>query len=214
MGYDPATYQEETLFQKGGLIGYLAGVRKRRIIEYAMAGLDVCSSDADRPRRILDIGCGYGDVTAGLVADNLIVVGADINPTAITVASETVPHASFVVTDITALPFPDGAFDAVVCSDVLEHLAVPRELATEIVRVTRPGGVYSLSVPNEWVTTLGRIVRGMSPWKAPAHLQSFSISSFLGLFPDSPERQTVVPFGWLPFRLSTQVIALFRRTEE
>lgn len=46
------------------------------------------------------------------------------------------------------LPYPDGAFDAAVCSWVLQHLARPEAAVAELARVVRPGGLVLLAVPN------------------------------------------------------------------
>ncbi|MGE0713374.1 MAG: class I SAM-dependent methyltransferase [Planctomycetota bacterium] len=47
-----------------------------------------------------------------------------------------------------ALPYRDGAFDAVVCSWVLQHLRDPAGALREMARVLRPGGLLLLAVPN------------------------------------------------------------------
>ena len=45
------------------------------------------------------------------------------------------------------MPFEDGAFDTIICSDVLEHLPVPENAWSEMARVLAPGGVLILNVP-------------------------------------------------------------------
>ena len=49
--------------------------------------------------------------------------------------------------DVSALPFPDGAFDAVVLGEVLEHVEEDAAALSEVARVLSPGGVLALSVP-------------------------------------------------------------------
>ena len=44
------------------------------------------------------------------------------------------------VSDITAIPVPDGAFDVVVCTEVLEHVPEPIEAIREFARIVKPGG--------------------------------------------------------------------------
>jgi SAM-dependent methyltransferase len=56
--------------------------------------------------------------------------------------------------DVTALgeslPFVNGTFDAVICTEVLEHVPEPSRVLTEVYRVTTPGGVVLLSTPMTW----------------------------------------------------------------
>jgi SAM-dependent methyltransferase len=49
--------------------------------------------------------------------------------------------------DITAIPVPDGSFDAVVCTEVLEHVPEPIAALKEMVRILRAGGLLLISAP-------------------------------------------------------------------
>lgn len=49
--------------------------------------------------------------------------------------------------DITAIDLPDGAFDAVICSHVLEHIPDDRAAMMELARITAPGGWCLVMVP-------------------------------------------------------------------
>ena len=90
----------------------------------------------DRPARVLDLGCGGGDVITHLARraalDGLDVewVGADPDPRAIEVARARVPgsRTSFLRTDSTALLAAGERFDLVLSNHVLHHLT-PGELA-------------------------------------------------------------------------------------
>ncbi len=52
-----------------------------------------------------------------------------------------------LVCDITRVPEPDGAFDAVLCTEVLEHLPDPRAALAEMARLLRPGGRLIVTAP-------------------------------------------------------------------
>ncbi len=108
--------------------------------------------------RILDAGCGAGEVARALAA----TVGPEGRVTAIDASRIAVQHArskddgtgvEYRVADVTALPFDDGAFDAVRCERVLQHLAEPEAGLAELVRVTRPGGRVCL-IDTDWQSML------------------------------------------------------------
>lgn len=52
-----------------------------------------------------------------------------------------------IVCDITSIPEPDGSFDAVLCSEVLEHLPDPLRALDEFSRLLRPGGTLVMTAP-------------------------------------------------------------------
>lgn len=90
--------------------------------------------------KTLDAGCGEGVLVEKYAGLGWDIVGVDKN-----YASEYVQEGS-----ITELPFADQSFDTVMALDVLEHLQYreqPKAL-TELLRVTRPGGVAIFSCPN------------------------------------------------------------------
>jgi len=94
--------------------------------------------------RLLDIGCGPGTITAALAEIVDGAIGVDINPKAIAAARQlAATKLSFVEADMTALPFADGAFDAVFFHAVLYHQSQPKLATTlaEARRVLRPGGL-------------------------------------------------------------------------
>lgn len=61
--------------------------------------------------------------------------------------SDLEPGAAVLTEDITALTLPDEAFDAIICSHVLEHVEDDRAAMRELHRVLRPGGWAAVMVP-------------------------------------------------------------------
>ncbi len=111
-----------------------------------------------RPGRLLDWGCGWGQVTALLREQGVDVVAYDYRedvdePT--TVALERFPEIEALVSpEPVALPFDDGSFDTVLSCGVLEHVPDPDGSVAEIGRVLRPGGTfYVTNLPNRYSYT-------------------------------------------------------------
>ena len=108
-------------------------------------------------RRVLDAGCGVGYGTAMLArAGAAEAIGVDLSAQAIAAAeADSTTSASFLAGDVRALPFQDGAFDLVVCFEVIEHIERPHEVIAELARVLAPGGVLAVSSPNRDVYVPG-----------------------------------------------------------
>ncbi|MFE1247321.1 class I SAM-dependent methyltransferase [Streptomyces sp. NPDC058735] len=120
-------------------------LRQARMLARALGG-----DGRTGPRTILDIGCGDG--TAAATAAPLLpghrLVGVDWSQDALRRARTRIPHA--VRGELTGggLPFASGSADAVLFSEVIEHLVDPDAALDEIRRVLRPGGHLMLSTPN------------------------------------------------------------------
>lgn len=128
---------------------------KRRMVRAFNAKLletaAVLIAELDKPEiKILDAGCGEGFIARMLHARfaQARITGLEYNEAALEVARcEEMPSICYVQGDITKAPFEDGAFDLVVCTEVLEHLREPRCAVRELLRVS--SGYVLLSVPDE-----------------------------------------------------------------
>jgi len=95
--------------------------------------------------RVLDLGCGSGDLTLHLVAAGAEVAALDLSPRMLEVAQRRVElfgegaTATFVAAPVERTGFPDAHFDVVVGRFILHHLDVGTA-AVEIARILRPGG--------------------------------------------------------------------------
>jgi SAM-dependent methyltransferase len=92
-----------------------------------------------RPDRVLEVGCGQGELAQRLAAElGVPVVAIDHSPRMVELAQERGVDAK--VGDVQAIAFPDESFDCVVAAWMLFHVPdLDRGLA-EIARVLRPGG--------------------------------------------------------------------------
>jgi|WetSurMetagenome_2_1015567.scaffolds.fasta_scaffold49146_3 SAM-dependent methyltransferase len=59
-----------------------------------------------------------------------------------------IPHTD-IISDITSIPIDDSAFDAAICTDVLEHVPDVYSALLELNRVVKPGGQILITVPSQ-----------------------------------------------------------------
>jgi ubiquinone/menaquinone biosynthesis C-methylase UbiE len=96
--------------------------------------------------RVLDAGCGRGEVLLACARAGADVAGIDYSEAAAEIARETlaeVAGSELVRGSVVALPWPDATFDRVLCADVIEHLDPGEAVHAlgEFHRVLRPGGL-------------------------------------------------------------------------
>lgn len=95
---------------------------------------------------VLDAGCGSGGNLALLERRIPLAFGVDLSPEAIALSRQR-GLTRTLVADMQRLPFADGAFDGVFCSDVFECAEVdPSRGMAELARVTRRGGRIVVTV--------------------------------------------------------------------
>ncbi|MEX2015519.1 MAG: glycosyltransferase [Candidatus Hydrogenedentales bacterium] len=100
-------------------------------------------------RRVLDVGCGGGELGRALKARGALeVVGIEVVAQAAELARRHLDDVLCMNLETTELPFSDGHFDCVVCGDVLEHLVDPAAALRKLARVVRAGGTFVISIPN------------------------------------------------------------------
>lgn len=113
---------------------------------------NMVSCHAPTGGRVLDLGCGTGDLARHLSAVGFQVTGCDVSASMLTTAATIGPADAVNWVQLSAhwqvLPFSDGAFDAVVASSVLEYVGSPAVVLAECARVMRPGAVVLATVPD------------------------------------------------------------------
>lgn len=97
--------------------------------------------------RVLDLGTGTGTAAGLASGDGRSVTGLDAAPGMLEIARRTYADLDFIEADFTAIPLPDASFDAVLAVHALLFAGDPIATLAEWLRVTRPGGRLSLSVP-------------------------------------------------------------------
>jgi SAM-dependent methyltransferase len=150
---------------------------------------------------VLDVGCGEGRHVHGLhMLDGVNVVGLDLNiPSLIKgrdgmdflPAGSNAAVTAFVSGDAYRLPFPDQAFDAVICSEVLEHLTDYEQVLAEIARVLKPGGRFAPTVPTAWPE---RLCWALAPGEGGYADQP---GGHVRIFKEAALRQTIVARGFV-----------------
>jgi 2-polyprenyl-3-methyl-5-hydroxy-6-metoxy-1,4-benzoquinol methylase len=101
---------------------------------------------------VLDAGCGSGSLTMALSNRGYAVTAVDVSSPGLDRLKQKLGAAGktgvlLFQASLTALPFPDRSFDAVVSGEVLEHLEDDAAGAAELFRVLRPGGLCFVTVP-------------------------------------------------------------------
>ncbi len=116
--------------------------------------------------RILDAGCGTGLNLRHLPKGS---VGVDINPRNVALLKKRLPEHVVLEGDVEHLPFEDGQFGTVLCTEVIEHIPDPARALAEFRRVLQPGGVLIGSVPARSLIWKLRFLSSTCPHTEPFH---------------------------------------------
>src|SRR5207302_9875759 len=117
--------------------------------------------------RVLELGCGTGQMSLFLATADRLVVGADLAPASLDLAEAArrpsgVDRAVFVETDLRAPGLRRGAFDVVYSSGVLHHTPDPPASFAAMARLARPGGIVVLGLYNAYARLPHRLRRGVA----------------------------------------------------
>jgi len=150
------------------------GVREKLTKEIVDHIIDRIREDS----HILDVGCGVGDLLTEITKrrTNIALAGCDFSSCGIEKARYRLPDGEFRKHNLEGgLPYGNSQFDAVLCTDTLEHLEFPCLIVEEMVRICKPGGFVVIVVPDGdvdqffghlWFWNEKRLQEFLSPWNA------------------------------------------------
>ncbi len=117
--------------------------------------------------RVLEVGCGTGQMSLFLATADRVVVGADFQRASLKLARDAAARlgiggVGFVETDLNAPGLRAGAFDVVLALGVLHHTPDPRAAFRAVARLARPGGVLVIALYHAWARLPHRMRRGLA----------------------------------------------------
>ena len=117
--------------------------------------------------RVLEVGCGTGQMSLFLASADRVVVGADFQRASLALARDAagrlgVERVHFVETDLRSPGLRAGAFDVVLALGVLHHTPDPRAAFRAVARLARPGGVLVIALYHTLARLPHRLRRGLA----------------------------------------------------
>jgi 2-polyprenyl-3-methyl-5-hydroxy-6-metoxy-1,4-benzoquinol methylase len=180
---------------------------------------------------VLEVGCGSGNISRALASLGCEVLGVDIDPNSIMLAQANNPFSNlrFEVQDVCQLSVSQR-YDAVICSEIFEHLGDPLLLMQAVHDLLKPDRLMLATIPNGYgpeelvrrflvTTELGGRIREIlrrsilkhettqtQNFDSP-HVQYFSLGRFLGLV-EQASFDVVQVCNWTAFFMQTYYIFL------
>lgn len=106
----------------------------------------VDGSGAAPGTRVLDLCCGHGNVTRGLLAAGAEVTALDFSPAMLEMARRNAPTAHFIEGDAADTGLPAQRFHGISMGFGMPHVPDPPQVMAEAARLLKPGGRFSFSV--------------------------------------------------------------------
>jgi SAM-dependent methyltransferase len=135
-------------------------------------------------RRVLDVGCGTGELLAYLHDQNFTTFGLEPSPEAVEAAQKrglkvTCSTLNEFVAD--QIQKQAEGFDAITTLNVLEHVPNPVEFIQQTKRILSPGGILCIRVPNDFteIQASAQAAIGRDPWwvAIPDHVNYFNFEN-------------------------------------
>ncbi len=135
------------------------------------------TSFATKKGNLLDIGAGTGDFLSFAKSKNWKVVGIEPSPKAKEIAQK--KGVSFVEN---TEEFSDNSFDVITMWHVLEHVEDLDKQLSELKRISKPGGIVIIAVPNFKSYDANYYKEYWAAYDVPRHIWHFSKTAIIKLF--------------------------------
>lgn len=181
--------------------------RQRDVIDLLRrSGIDSLSD-----KRILEIGCGRGDVLHELLFHRIVsqqLHGVELLPDRLIMAGERFPGINLVAADGRHLPYPSGRFDLVMQSTVFSSIldeTIKANIAVEMLRVLKPSGLVLWY--DFWLNPTNPQTRGIR--KAEIYsLFPNCLLTFRRITLAPPLTRKLVPMSWIAATILEKFIFL------
>lgn len=173
-GYFSCAYGYDSRYSRlPGLLAYLDPFRR--------AGLDFSAMYLPHLRdgRLLEVGCGSGDMLKGMADLGWQVEGIDVDPVAVEKSKS--KGLKVHVGSLEDQQYAENYFDAITMSHLIEHVHDPLGLLKECCRILKPSGRLAVVTPN--INSVGHRTCGSS-WfhlDPPRHLRIFTVNALTSL---------------------------------
>lgn len=150
-------------------------------------------SDVSSGARVMDIGCGNGSFISLFRDRGWKLYGTDFSSAGIQIATKHFPEIIFVLADATRTPMPEvfqeqqGCFDAIISTEMIEHLYAPRGMLRNAYTLLKPGGKLVVSTPyhgylkNLFLAIAGKFDKHFNSNRDHGHIKFWSRRTFLAL---------------------------------
>jgi len=152
--------------------------------------VEIATRYVKKCNRLLDVGCGEGDIAYFLKGKASKIYGIDNSKASLERANEKGIITKYSDLNQGKIPFQDSYFDVITCLDVIEHIKDPINLIAEIRRVLKNGGHIILSAPNIRFSNhlFKLVIRGHFPTTSEdksayegGHIHYFTFSDLRGI---------------------------------
>jgi len=183
--------------EKGESIGSTAGLLKRHLFFLVNLYRAILIKIFLRPKKVLDVGCGFGKMVKYLRWLGVEAYGLEISDYALKTAEDKLKKY-LVKGDITGLPYEDNSFDLVTTFDVLEHLPLPKinKALSECLRVSKGLCLHKVfTSENSWI----KIFHGVDL----SHVSIYPKAWWENFFQESDFMRAKIFFPHLPSFMET-----------
>jgi 2-polyprenyl-3-methyl-5-hydroxy-6-metoxy-1,4-benzoquinol methylase len=125
----------------------------------------------------LDVACGTG-YGSRMLARRARISGVDRDEDAVSKARSRVP-GTFLAAEVPPIPFPDNAFDFVVCFETVEHIRDDSAFIRDVTRLLRPSGRLLISTPNSAISAVDGVP--INRW----HVREYTLESLTSLLTEA-----------------------------